>query len=440
MASFSNQLNSLKWTGRALRYRNYRLFFMGQGISLIGTWMQRMALMWFVYERWGSPWLLGALDFSGQIPAFVLAPWAGLAADRFNRHRLIVITQAAAMLQAAILAVLVLTDTVQVWHLFALSIFLGCVNGFDIPIRQSFVVEMVENRADLGNAIALNSSLFNGARQIGSLLAGAIVAISSAGICFLLNAASYLAVIWALLAMKITRRDVSRAPTSALHGLREGIRYLREFRSIPYLLLNLSLVSIAGTPYMTLMSVFAKDVLHGGPESFGFLLAASGVGATIGAVYLATRKSPRGLGRLIAIAMCLYSVGLLAFAESEWLWLSLVIVLFTGFGMMLTMASTNTLVQTLVDEDKRGRVMALWTMAFMGAAPIGSLWGGFAATHIGAPRTVYIGALLCMVTTAIFIRRVPALRRETAPILDQWEATHQPASPAAPPPAGHAEE
>ncbi|MBU0607598.1 MAG: MFS transporter, partial [Armatimonadetes bacterium] len=358
MSFVADRIKALKWTGRALRYRNYRLFFMGQGISLIGTWMQRMALQWFVYNWTHSPWLLGALDFSSQIPAFLMAPWAGLAADRFSRHRLVVITQVLAMVQAGVLATLVLTGHVQVWHLFALAIFLGVINGFDIPLRQSFVVEMVDDRADLGNAIALNSSIFNAARLVGPSVAGFILAITSAGFCFLVNSVSYIAVIWALLLMKITRREQPTGRAGGLRGLHEGLVYVWGLKTIPYLLLNLSLVSIAGSPYMMLMPVFAKKVLHGGPQTLGLLIAAVGVGAMIGAFFLASRKGVRGLGRVMAVAMGVYSLGLLAFSHSRLLPLSMAIMLLTGLGMMVMMAGTNTLLQTLVEEDKRGRVMA----------------------------------------------------------------------------------
>ncbi len=422
MSILTDRLQALKWTGRALRSRNYRLFFMGQGISLIGTWMQRMALQWFVYNCTHSPWLLGALDFSSQILAFLMAPWAGLLADRFSRHRLVVLTQVMAMVQAGTLATLVLGGHVQVWHLFALAIFLGIVNGFDVPLRQSFVVEMVDDKADLGNAIALNSSIFNAARLVGPSVAGFMLEITSAGVCFLLNAVSYIAVIWALLVMKITRKVLAPARASGLQALREGLSYALGFRTIAYLLLNLSLVSIAGTPYMTLMPVFAKKVLHGGPQALGLLIAGVGVGAMVGAFFLASRRNALGLPKLMAAAMALYSLSLLAFSHSRWLPLSVGIMLFTGLGMMLMMAGTNTLLQTLVSEDKRGRVMSLYAMAFMGSGPIGSLWAGAAATHIGAPLTVYFGSLACLVATAIFIRRLPITLREAAPALARQAA------------------
>lgn len=415
----NGRLAAVKWTGRALRYRNYRLFFMGQGISLIGTWMQRMALQWFVYSWTHNPWLLGSLDFSSQIPALLVAPWAGLVADRFSRHRLVIITQFAAMLQAGLLATLVLTHTVQVWHLFALAILLGIINGFDIPLRQSFVVEMVDDKADLGNAIALNSTVFNGARLIGPSLAGFILAITSAGICFLINSVSYVAVIWALWAMKIKPREIARTAGGGLADLYEGLKYVWQSKAIRYLLLNLILIGVAGTPYMTLMPVFAKNILRGGPQTFGLLIAAVGVGALVGATFLAGRKRQRGLGRIIAIYMAVYSLSIIAFSHSTSLPLSIAIVIFTGAGMMMVMAGTNTMIQTLVDDDKRGRVMALYTMSFMGSGPIGSLWAGAAATHIGAPLTVWIGGVACLLASAMFIYRLGEIRREVRPIYDR---------------------
>ena len=419
----SGRVAALKWTGRALRYRNYRLFFAGQGISLIGTWMQRTALLWFVYDWTHKPLLLGLLDFSSQIPALLIAPWAGLLADHFSRNRLVVITQCAAMLQAAILATLVLTHTVEVWHLFVLSIFLGLVNGFDIPLRQSFVVEMVDDKADLGNAIALNSSIFNAARLVGPSIAGFVLAVTSAGVCFVLNSVSYIAVIWALLVMKIRPREKAVPASGGLRSLAEGFSYVWHFKSIRYVLLNLVFVGIAGSPYMTLMPVFAKDILRGGPKTLGFLIAAVGVGALVGATFLAARKRQAGLGRLIAIYMVVYSLSLIAFSHSTSLALSMGIVVFTGWGMMMVMAGTNTLIQTLVDDDKRGRVMAIYTMAFMGSGPIGSLWAGKAATHIGAPLTVWIGGLACLLASVLFLYRLREMRQEVRPLYQEMGIT-----------------
>lgn len=381
-----------------------------------------MALQWFVYNLTHSPWVLGSLDFAGQIPALLMAPWAGLAADRFDRHRLVIITQAAAMLQAAVLATLVLTGKVEVWHLFSLSIFLGCINGFDIPLRQSFVSEMVDDKADLANAIALNSSVFNGARLIGPAVAGVIVAVSSAGFCFLLNAVSYIAVIWALLVMKIQRREITRQASAGLRGLFEGLEYVWQFSSLRYLLVNLSLITLMGGPFMTLMPVFAKKVLHGGPQTLGMLISTIGVGAIVGAFFLASRKNIYGLDRIIAVATLTYSFGLILFSRSTSLPLSTALLLFIGLGMMVQVAGTNTLLQMLVDDDKRGRVMSLYAMAFMGSGPLASLWGGFAATHIGAPLTVWIGGVMALATAGLYLTRLPVIRSAISHQLEEKPA------------------
>lgn len=413
------RLVSLRWSGRALRHRNYRLFFMGQGISLVGTWMQRMALQWFVYHWTGSTWIMGSLDAIGQVPAFLMAPWAGLVADRFSRHRMVVITQCAAMVQAALLGILVLTHTVQVWHLFALSILLGLINGFDMPLRQAFVVEMVDDKADLGNAIVLNSGVFNGARLIGPSVGGFVVAVVGAGLCFVLNAVSYIAVIWALLLMKVKPRERLGHVGGGLQSLVEGFTYVWQTKPIRYLLLNLSFVGIAGTSYLTLMPVFAKDVLKGGPQTLGLLTASVGVGALFGAAFLASRKQELGLGKLIWGAMVLYATTLLAFSWSTMLPLSMAIVAGTGLGTIMTMAGTNTMIQTLVEEDKRGRVMSIYAMATMGAAPIGSLWSGAVANYIGAPLTVWIGGILLLLASVVFIYRMRETRHEVRRLYDE---------------------
>jgi MFS family permease len=399
-------MDSLKWTGRALRSRNYRLFFAGQGISLIGTWMQRIAMSWLVYRLTNSPLLLGSVDFAGQLAAVAVAPLAGLVADHIDRRRLIVVTQTFAMLQAGVLAALVLTGHIQVWQLFALSMFMGMINGCDMPARQAFVVEMIDERADLPNAIALNSTIFNGARLIGPAIAGVLVARIGEGYCFLLNAVSYLAVIAALLAMRVSPRERPPAPTSLLHGLREGFRYA--FGSVPIrnALLLIALTNLAGTPYMTLMPIFAKQILHGDSQTLGFLMSCAGVGAIVGALYLASRKQTHGLPKVMALAGLSFSVGIILFSQSRWLPLSMGLMLLTGFGMMAQMASANTLLQTLVDDDKRGRVMSIHLMSFMGTSPFGSLWGGAVANHLGAPVAVLIGGLLCLLAALAFATQV----------------------------------
>jgi MFS family permease len=409
--------NGLKLAFRALSHRNYRLFFGGQGISLIGTWMQQIAMNWLVYRLTHSAILLGLVGFSSRIPTFVFASFAGVLADRWNRHRALVVTQTLSTVQALILAALVLTGTISIWHVILLSFSLGFINAFDIPIRQSFVVDMVERREDLGNAIALNSSLVNGARLVGPSIAGMLMATLGEGICFLLNGISFLAVIVALLAMRIKQPDRSEKQNpNVLRGLQEGFSYAFGFAPIRSILLLLALVSLMGMPYMVLMPIFAGKILHGGPQAFGFLLGASGSGALIGALYLASRRSVLGLGRIIVIASGLFGIGLIVFSLSRVFWLSLLSMLLTGFGMMVQMASSNTVLQTIVEEDKRGRVMSFYTMAFMGMVPFGSLLAGSLANMIGAPNTVMVGGIACIFGSALFAKKLATLREMVRPI------------------------
>ena len=399
-----------------MRHRNYRLFFGGQGISLIGTWMQRIAISWLVYRLTNSVFLLGIVGFAGQIPSFVLAPIAGAFVDRWSRHRTLVVTQTLAMLQAVVLAVLVMTGVVAVWHIIFLGMCLGAVNAFDMPARQAFVVEMIERREDLGNAIALNSSMVNGARLLGPSIAGVLISAVGEGMCFLLNGISYLAVIAALLAMRIApRREVAQHPR-VLQGLKEGFHYAFGFAPIRSIMMLLGLVSLMGMPYQVLMPVFAKKILHGGPHTLGFLMAAAGLGALVGATYLASRRSVLGLHTLIPLAAAIFGAGLIAFSRSGVTWLSLSLMLVTGFGMMVQMASSNTTLQTIVDDDKRGRVMAFYGMAFMGAAPFGSLLAGGLANAVGAPNTILIGGVVCILGAALFARQLPKLTAMIHPI------------------------
>lgn len=401
---------------RALRHRNYRLFFSGQGISLIGTWMQQIAMNWLVYRLTNSALLLGVVGFSSRIPTFVFASFAGVLADRWNRHRALVVTQTLSTVQALILAALVLTGMINIWHVILLSFSLGFINAFDIPIRQAFVVDMIERREDLGNAIALNSSLVNGARLVGPSIAGMLIATLGEGICFLLNGISFFAVIVALLAMRIKPDGRGKQNPNVLRGLQEGFSYAFGFAPIRFILLLLALVSLMGMPYMVLMPIFAGKILHGGPRAFGFLLGASGLGALIGALYLASRRSVLGLGKMIVIASGLFGIGLIAFSLSRVFWLSLLAMLLTGFGMMVHMASSNTVLQTIVEEDKRGRVMSFYTMAYMGMVPFGSLLGGGLASLIGAPSTLMVGGATCILGSFLFARKLPLLKEMVRPI------------------------
>lgn len=412
------QLIDLKYIFRTLKYRNYRLFFSGQGISLVGTWMQQIALCWLVYRLTNSVFLLGVVGFISQIPTFILTPLAGVIADRYNRLRLLIITQSLAMLQAAVLAVFVLTNTIAIWHIMALSMFIGIINAFDIPIRQAFTVELIENKEDLGNAIALNSSMFNLARLIGPAIAGIIISFAGEGVCFLLNALSFIAVIISLTAIKIsTKRAKAEFKNSkVISELKEGLLYAVGFKPIKYILLLLAVVSLMGAPYQLLMPVFARDIFHGGPKTLGFLVTMAGAGALLGAIYLAARKSVLGLGTIITRATALFGLGLISFSFSRILWLSILCVSLAGFGMMVQMAACNTILQTIVEEDKRGRIMSFYAMAFMGTATLGSLFTGTIASLIGAPRTLLIGGVCCIIGSLVFLSKLPQIREKIHPI------------------------
>jgi MFS family permease len=402
--------------GRSLRHRNYRLFFAGQSISLIGTWLTRIATSWLVYRLSHSALLLGLVGFAGQIPTFLLAPFAGVWVDRSNRHRVLVVTQALAMVQSALLAFFALTGRITVVDVLVLSIFQGVINAFDMPARQAFVVEMIADRADLPNAIALNSSMVNAARLIGPSVGGVLIAAVGEGWCFFIDAVSYLAVIASLLAMRVAPRAKRPLETRIRADLSEGFRYVVASTPIRSVLLLLALVSLMGMPYTVLMPVFASSVLHGGPHTLGFLMAASGLGALCGALYLASRSSVLGLGRIIALSAAAFGIGLALFSRSRWLWGSLPLMFVTGLGMMVQMASSNTVLQTIVDEDKRGRVMSFYAMAFVGTAPFGSLLAGGVADRIGAPDTLLFGGACCIAGALAFTRALPRLRELVAPI------------------------
>ena len=378
--------------------------------------MQQIALNWLVYRLTNSALLLGVVGFTSRIATFLLASLAGVLADRWNRHRVLVITQTLSMIQAMVLAVLVLTGTIAVWHIIVLSLLLGLINALDVPTRQSFIVDMIEKREDLGNAIALNSSMVNGARLIGPSIAGILIATLGEGICFLLNGLSFIAVVVALLAMKITSKNREIQNSHVLQGLKEGYSYAFGFAPIRSVLLLLALVSLMGMPFTVLMPIFAEKILQGGPRTLGFLLGATGVGAIAGSIYLASRRSVLGLGRIVVISSNLFGIGLVAFSFSRVFWLSLLIMLVIGFGMMVQMASSNTILQTLVEEDKRGRIMSFYTMAFMGMVPFGSLLAGSLANSLGAPQTVMIGGIACILGSIMFAKKLPTLRRMVRPI------------------------
>ncbi len=405
---------SLAW--RALRHRNFRLFFGGQSISLIGTWMTRIATAWLVYRLTGSAWLLGIVGFCGQIPTFLLAPFAGVWVDRLNRRHVLVVTQTLAMVQSLVLAALTLTHVVTITEILWLSIFQGMINAFDMPGRQAFMVQMIEDRQDLGNAIALNSSMVNMARLVGPSLAGLVIAGFGEGYCFLIDGISYIAVIISLLLMRLPKFVAASKIVPMLDQLKEGWAYVSQFSPVRTILLLFAVVSLMGMPFTVLMPIFAAKVLHGGPHTLGFLMGAVGTGALIAAISLAMRKSVLGLGRVIAISAAIFGVGLIAFGTSHWLWLSLLLMLITGYGMMQGMAASNTIIQTIVPEDKRGRVMSYYTMAFVGMAPFGSLLAGGLAHWVGAPVTLMITGAFCIAGAGWFATQLPKIRVYIRPI------------------------
>ncbi|NVN93479.1 MAG: MFS transporter [Desulfuromonadales bacterium] len=401
---------------RALHSRNYRLFFIGQGTSLIGTWMQQVAVSWLVYRLTGSALLLGVTGFASQFPTFLMAPVAGVLVDRWNKQRLFLITQICAMLQSMLLAACVLTGTIQVWQIIVFSAFLGIVNAFDIPVRQSLVVDLVQNKEDLSNAIALNSSMFNGARLIGPSIAGLLVASLGEGICFVINAASYLAVIIAIAAMRITSRAKTGNRKHIFHELREGFGYAYHFTPIRSILALLALTCLMGMPYVVLLPIFAREILHGGAHTFGFLVAAVGIGALSCTLYLASRRTVLGLGRIIAVSAGFFGVAVACFALSNNIYLSLTFLCLAGFSSMAQIASSNTILQTIVDDDKRGRVMSFYTMAFMGTTPLGGLAAGIIAGRIGVRATLVMGGIACLGGGIMFGRLLPSIREKIRPI------------------------
>ncbi len=401
-----------------MRSRNYRLFFGGQGISLIGTWMTRIAQAWLVYRLTGSAFLLGVIGFSGQIPTFLIGPFAGVWVDRLNRHRVLVVTQTLSMLQSFTLAALTLTHRITFWDILCLSLFQGVVNAVDMPGRQAFVVQMVENRSDLGNAIALNSSMVNAARLIGPSIAGLVIAASNEGVCFLIDGISYSAVIVSLLMMHIAPQ-IARSKTTekrVLQDLREGWTYVSRFHPIRSMLILLAVVSLFGMPYTVLMPVFASQVLHGGPHTLGFLMGATGVGALLAAMRLAARRTVLGLGRMIPYAAGLFGIALMLFASSRVIWISLPLMLVAGYAMITQLASSNTILQTIVSDEKRGRVMSFYSMAFTGMAPFGSLLAGTVASRIGAPGMLRIGGGVCVLGGIWFSTQLKQIRELIHPI------------------------
>ena len=409
-------LNGMQRTFRALHHRNYRLFFGGQSVSLIGTWMQQLAMSWLTYRLTHSTVLLGVVGFSSLIPSFLLAPFAGVLIDRWERYRVMIITQILAMIQAVVLALLVLTGMITVWHIIILSTLLGIINSVDNPVRHALIIDLVESKEDLSNAIALSASMFNVARLVGPSIAGVLISLVGEGVCFLINALSFIAVIISLLSMKVISKERKMHRTPFWQDIREGFAYAFGFPPIRYILMLIAWTSLVGMSYNVLMPVFARDILHGGAHTFGFLMAGTGCGALIGSIYLATRKSVLNLERILVITSLLFGIGLILLSLSHVDWVALIFMMLIGFGMISQFAGCNTILQTIVEEDKRGRVMSLFIMTSIGTIPFGSLLAGSIAQVVGTPQTIRISGLLCIFGAVMLAVRLPAFRAMIHPI------------------------
>ncbi|MCE1165370.1 MAG: MFS transporter [Bacteroidetes bacterium] len=401
---------------RSLKNRNYRLYFSGQGISLIGTWIQIIAMSWLVYDLTNSAFMLGLIGFVSRIPTIFLAPFAGVIVDRYNKYKLLFLTQILAMIQAVIITVLLFLNVIQIWHILVLGVFLGIVNTFDMPVRQSLVIKMIDKSEDLNNAIALNSAMVNIARLIGPTIAGILVAAVGEKYCFLINALSFIAILATLAMMRLPAETIVRKQKGHITELKEGFKYVWNFVPIRYILLLLSVVSLMGMPFQVLMPVFAKDIFHGDSRIFGFLMAAFGTGALSGAVYLASRTTVLGLGKKIAIAATVFGAGLVLFSLSKNVYISMFVLVFIGIGMMMQLTSSNTILQTLVDDDKRGRVMSFYGMAFFGMVPFGNLMAGSLSDLIGVTNTILVGGIGVLICAAIYSTKLPEIRKAARPI------------------------
>jgi MFS family permease len=408
--------SKIKSTFSSLRSKNYRLYFIGQGFSLIGTWMGNIALSWLVYRLTGSVFLLGLVGFTNQIPMLILSPVSGVLTDRYDRRKMMLLAQICFLLQSVTMAVLVLFNLIQVWHIITLSVTFGIISAFDAPARHSLVIDLIEKPEDLGNAIALNSAIFNAARLVGPAIAGITIAVVGEGICFLLNAASFIAIIYALLKIRIPARKPAALRANLKESFTEGFRYT--FQSVPIrtLLILLAVMSLVGFPFLILLPAFAKEILHGGPDTLGFLVSALGAGALTGALYMAGRKSVLGLGRIISVFAFLMGLALSAASFTGHLYISLIIFFVGGLSMILSIASINTMIQTIADEDKRGRVMSFYSVALMGTTPIGNLLAGSVASGIGISYTLLIGGAITMVSGILFQLNRKSFRKYVRPI------------------------
>jgi MFS family permease len=409
-------LKAIKNVFSSLRSRNYRTYFIGQGISLIGTWMQNIALSWLVYRLTGSVFLLGLVSFTSQIPTFIITPFTGVLTDKYNRLKIMTVAQVFFMLQALAMTLLVLLNLVEVWHIIVLSTIFGIISAFDAPARQSLVIDLIDDPKNLGNAIALNSALFNGARLIGPAIAGVTIALVGEGICFLLNTLSFFAVIAALLQIKLPVKKTPIQSSNFKESFTEGFHYT--FRSVPIrtLIILLAILSLFGFPFMVLLPAYAKEILHGGSDTLGFLMSALGTGALMGAIYMAARKSVLGLGKIISINAVILGLAVVSSSFSETILVSLIALCCGGLSMILLLASINTMIQTIAEEDKRGRVMSFYAMALMGTTPIGNLMGGTIASGIGIPHTLLIGGTIIILTAIWFELNRKSLRKYIRPI------------------------
>jgi MFS family permease len=400
---------------RAFAYRNYRLYFYGQAFSVIGTWMQRIAMSWLVYRMTNSELLLGIVGFASNISDLLIAPFVGVIADRYDRRKIVIVTQSLAAVQALVLAILVLTNSIQVWQLIVLSFILGTIFAVDRPARQAFIKDIVENKEDLGNAIALNAILFNSARLIGPTIAGILVAVAGEGICFLINSVSYISVLIALVLIRIKQSVTPKKKPSMMKDFIEGARYSFGFKPIRTMLIIMAVVSFTSLPYLLLMPVFARDVLHGDSRTLGFLMGSVGVGAVIGGIIFALRKNVRGIGTHIARAIIM-SIGLILFSQSTNLYLSMLFLAIVGFGQINTLAASNTAFQSMSEDEKRGRVLAFYYTAILGIAPFRDILSGYSAEKISAPTTVLIGAVISIFAAFVFFKQIPELRKIVRPI------------------------